>query len=516
MRTALAFVLAVSFSTPIFAAGKPLPAKQAIDAAKQLVADTFAKELAEPDKTPAVKAMLEAAESTTGDDPAKAALYLSAAEVAARGGDTRLAFEAVEKLAQAFDVDELATKGSLLEMAADNAKNNQVRVSIANRGLELADAAATAGNFDLADSALKTAASASAKVRDAGLRKEIVAKRRSVEKARKQAAHVESEIAEARKTLAAKPDDPTANESLGKHLAFDRNDWAGGLKHLAKSRDAQLRAVAVIDQESPGEAEAMAKAGDLWWALADDAKDPRDQTGYKSRAVFWYTRAVDQLKGFAKTRVEKRISEAGEEALAAAAGQNGAAGGKFLDITLAPGVVMRLVKIPASKDGKIKEFYLGQTEVTQKQWVAVMGNNPSSIKGDSLPVSYVSINDCKAFFERIGPMNPRLKFKLASSDELLHAVLAERPISHYLDHAGDYFWTRENSGTAPHAVASLRANEWGLYDMIGNSGEWCASGNMWGGSVWDQAAILKEASIDRPHDKPTDGAIGFRVAADAR
>ncbi|HUY89410.1 MAG TPA: SUMF1/EgtB/PvdO family nonheme iron enzyme [Pirellulales bacterium] len=515
MRTALAFVVAVLFSSAAFAAGKPLPPKKALDAAKQLVAETFAKELAESDKTGAVKAMLEAAESTTGDDPAKAALYLSAAEVAARIGDTRLAFESVENLARVFDVDELATKGSILEIAAGSAKSNDARLSVANRGLELADDAIAAGKFDLADSALKTAASASAKVRDAVLRKEIVAKRRSVEKARKQAAHVEGEIADARKTLAEDPGSPAANESLGKHLAFDRNDWAGGLKHLTKAGDAQLRAVAVIDQESPGEPETMAKAGDLWWALSVDAKDPRDQAGYKSRAVFWYTRAADQLTGFAKTRVEKRISEAGEEALAAAAGQNGGTGGKFLDITLAPGVVLRLVKIPASKDGKIKEFYLGQTEVTQKQWVAVMGSNPSSVKGDSLPVSYVSINDCKAFFDRISPTNPRLKFKLANSDELMHAFLANRPISHYMDRAGEYFWTRENSGKAPHTVASLKANEWGLYDMVGNSAEWCASGNMWGGSVWDNAADQRQAPVDRPHDQPTDGAIGFRVAADA-
>ncbi|HVW38860.1 MAG TPA: SUMF1/EgtB/PvdO family nonheme iron enzyme [Pirellulales bacterium] len=516
MRTAFAFVVAVLLSSTASAAGKPLPPKKSLDAAKQLVAETFAKELSEPDKTGAVKAMLEAAESTTGDDPAKAALYLSAAEVAARIGDTRLAFEAVENLTRAFDLDELATKRSILEIAADSAKSNDARLSVANRGLELAGAAVAAGNFDLADAALKTAASASAKLRDAVLRKEIVAKRRSVEKARKQAAHVESEIAAARKTLAEKPDDPAGNESLGKHLAFDRSDWVGGLKHLTKAGDAHLRTVAAFDQESPGEPERMAKAGDLWWALAEDAKDPRDQAGYKSRAVFWYTRAVDKLKGFSKTRVEKRIAEAGEEALAAAAGQNGAAGGKFVDLTLAPGVVMRLVKIPASEDGMIKEFYLGQTEVTQKQWVAVMSNNPSSLKGDSLPVDVIAWDECKAFMDRLGAVHSRMTFRFATNDEFDHACLAGQPYSYYIGAASEYIWSKENSKTAIQEVARLKPNAWGLYDMIGNVWEWSpVEGKVNGGSVWQ---VLPHLGVAPQHwaDTMKGTAVGFRIAAEPR
>ncbi|HUY87221.1 MAG TPA: SUMF1/EgtB/PvdO family nonheme iron enzyme [Pirellulales bacterium] len=515
MRFSFAFVLALAFCTSAQAGERKLPSKAAIEAAKRLVAETFAKELSESDKAPAVKAMLELAEKTTGDAPSQAALYLSAAEIAARIGDTRLAFDAVEQLARVFDVDVLATKGSLLDLAAEHAKTNDARVSVANRGLELADAAVSAGKFDLADSALKTAAGESAKLRDAHLRKEIAAKRRTVEKARKQASRVESEIADARKKLAADPGDSAANESLGKHLAFDLGDWTAGLKHLAKAKDAQLRAVAVVDQSLESGSKQMAQAGDLWWSLAESARDTRDKAGYQSRAVFWYTRAVVGLSGLAKARIEKRIAEAGEEALAAAASQNGGDNGKFVNVTLAPGVVMRLVKIPASEDGKIKEFYLGQTEVTQKQWMAVMGSNPSAQKGDNLPVGLVSVKDCQSFLNRVSAAAGRLKFRLPNEGELTHAYLAGQRSSYYLDRPGDYFWTLENGGKVLHPVASLKPNPWGLYDMLGNCGEWCDDGMMWGGSVWNRAEDQKEKPIKSPHDKPSAGVIGFRAAADS-
>lgn len=518
MRLALAFIVAISFAVPAFA-GKPLPPSAQLDAAKRLVAETFAAELSAADKAPAVKTMLDAAESTTGDDPAQAALYLSAAEAAARSGDTRAAFDAIGRLARAFDVDELATKGSILEMAADAAKSNEARVSIANRGLELADAAVSAGRFDLAESALKTAAAASAKVRDASLRKEIAAKRKSVEKACKQAEHVEAEIAAARKKLESDPSNPAANESLGKHLAFDRNDWQAGLKHLVKAADSQLRAVAVVDAESPGEADAMAKAGDLWWALADDAgaKSTRDRAGYRSRAVFWYTRAAGQLKGFAKTRVEKRIAEAGEEALTTAASQNGGENGKFIDVTLAPGVVMRLVKIPASKDGKIKEFWLGQTEVTQRQWTAVMGSNPSAHLGDMLPVEMVTWNDCREFLNQIQSSSSgrRLRFRFPTPTEFRNCyepIAKEQQSGPMLCKIA---WVKANAGDMTHAVASLEPTGILFYDVLGNVCEWSSNEDeVYGCAFSDAAPGGFFASGAKTYNKGSN--LGLRVAADTK
>lgn len=490
MRCVLAFAFALSLLSAISgaqAAGKPLPPKEAIDSAKRLVAETFSAELSGADKKPAIKAMLEAASESTGVE--QAALYLSAAEVAARIGDTRTAFEAIEKLARMFDVDALATKQTLLDLAAKHAKTNDVRVSVCNRGLELVDAAMAVGRMELAEAALKTAGGVSAKLRDADLRKELAAKRRELEKARKQASRAESELADARKKLDAHPDDPAANEAYGKFLCFDRNDWAAGLKHLAKSPDAGLRNLATADAKGASNGTDAAKLGDAWYAMASQSDSPREQAGYKSRAAFWYTRAVQDLKGLTKTRVEKRLKELGD-AVAKAAGQSGNENGKYIDLTLAPGVLLRLVKIPASADGKVKEFWLGQTEVTQRQWMAVMGSNPSAHKGDDLPAEMITWSDCREFLNRLqsGPGGRRLSFRFPAPMEFLRCYEPIAKDQQSGPKLSKIAWVKANASDSTHSVALLEPTGFALYDMIGNVWEWSSNEDEIYGCAFSDAA----------------------------
>ena len=497
-------------------AARPLPPAEKVEAAKRLVADTFRKELSADDKTPAVKALLETAAKTEGDDPAQAALFLAAAEVAARAVETKLAFEAVDRLAAAFDVDVLATKNTLLELAAKSAKTSDERQSVANRCLELADAALAAGRMEIADGVLKTAATSAGKLRDPEIRKQIAAKRRELEKARKQAERVESELADARKKLSANPNDPAANEALGKHLCFDGNDWTAGLKHLAKSSDAKLSKLAAADQKGAATGADAAALGDLWYALAESSDGARDQAGYRSRAAFWYTRAVQDLKGFAKTRIEKRLGEL-QDALAAAARQSGNENGKFIDITLAPGVLMRLVKIPASKDGKIKEFYLGQTEVTQRQWAAVMGGNPSERKGDNLPVELVTWNDCQQFIAALNreASAQRFAFRLPTVEEFTYCC---EPVAKAAKSAGTLHkigWLKQNAGDTTHAAGQLLASDSQLYDLIGNVWEWTSNDDkVFGVSYLDTHADNLVADGAKKYNKGPN--LGLRIAADQR
>jgi hypothetical protein len=512
------------FVSAASAADQALPPADKLEAAKRLVIDTFRKELSEADKIPAAKAMLEAAENTTNDPPAKAALYLSAAEAAAKSGDTKLAFSALEQLGAAFDCDVLGLKDKLLETIAKSARTADERTSIANRSLELADAAASAGRFDVAESALKTAGLVSAKLRDPEIRKHVATHRRNIEKAKRQHEQEQAATAAALKTLEDRPDDPAANESYGKYLAFDRHDWVAGLKHLAKSADADLQKVAAADRAGPEKSGAMATLGDAWWALAEQSDSPRDRAGYQSRSVFWYTRAVGGLSGFAKTRLEKRIKDAGDEALASAARQTGGDSDKYLDITLAPGVVMRLVKIPASKDGKIKEFYLGQTEVTQKQWQALMGGNPSTFQGDDLPVGNLSIGDCRALIDAMnsGINSQRLKFRMLAKSEWEYACFSGKPGNINASTLNEIAWVSPRSDGKPHAVGGKKPNEFGLFDMIGNSWEIIDGPFIVGGSFWQtisdcqKGPIAEALETDPKSSGYRNPAFSVRLAAESR
>jgi formylglycine-generating enzyme required for sulfatase activity len=131
---------------------------------------------------------------------------------------------------------------------------------------------------------------------------------------------------------------------------------------------------------------------------------------------------------------------------------------------------------PRHKVTITKPFYLGKYEVTQEQWKKVMGNNPSSFRGNDNPVDTVSWKDCIAFTEKLSSMMGR-KLTLPSEAQWEYACRAGSIYKWFYVaddlNAGDYGWIDSNSGGTTHPVGLKEPNEWGLYDMYGNIQEWC-------------------------------------------
>lgn len=123
-----------------------------------------------------------------------------------------------------------------------------------------------------------------------------------------------------------------------------------------------------------------------------------------------------------------------------------------------------------------KPFYLGKTEVTQEQWVAVMGSNPSQFKGRSNPVERVSWNDVQTFTTRLNAKEGTTRYRLPTEAEWEYAVRAGTTGKYGFGddegQLGTYAWFGDNSGNKTHPVAQLHPNAWGLYDMHGNVWEW--------------------------------------------
>ncbi|MBR6489072.1 MAG: formylglycine-generating enzyme family protein [Muribaculaceae bacterium] len=122
----------------------------------------------------------------------------------------------------------------------------------------------------------------------------------------------------------------------------------------------------------------------------------------------------------------------------------------------------------------LDNFMIGETEVTQELWTAVMGNNPSGFQGTpNLPVERVMWIECQTFVDSLKTLTG-IDFRLPTESEWEYAARGGQ-FTHYYVYSGsnnidDVAW---HSGDCTHPVAQLQPNELGLYDMSGNVFEWC-------------------------------------------
>ena len=204
-----------------------------------------------------------------------------------------------------------------------------------------------------------------------------------------------------------------------------------------------------------------------------------------------------------------------------------------------------------------KAFYLGIHEVTQGQYQALMGNNPSHFKGsDDLPVERVSWLDAVEFCNKLSEREKRTPFyringtdvtiggnngyRLPTEAEWENACRAKSttlyPFGDDAGKLGEHAWSAGMSEDKTHPVGQKLPNAWGLYDMLGNVWEWCADGYdekyyassppadppgaprasrrvFRGGSWGKNATICRPAYRRRRTPVYRDNELGFRVAA---
>jgi formylglycine-generating enzyme required for sulfatase activity len=161
----------------------------------------------------------------------------------------------------------------------------------------------------------------------------------------------------------------------------------------------------------------------------------------------------------------------------------------------------------------LRTFLMGKTEVTQSQWQAVMGSNPSRFGqcGNDCPVEQVSWNDAQEF---IGKLNQKtgLAYRLPSEAEWEYAARAGSATdwSHGNDESrlADFAWFSANSGAKAQPVAQKRPNAFSLYDMHGNVWEWVqdcwqdsyrgapADGSAWSVGCSSNKRVLRGGSWD--------------------
>lgn len=192
----------------------------------------------------------------------------------------------------------------------------------------------------------------------------------------------------------------------------------------------------------------------------------------------------------------------------------------------------------------VQSFYMGKYEVTQAQYRAVMGSNPSYFTGcDECPVDNVTWNDAQKFIRKLNEMNGGYTYRLPTEAEWEYACRAGTT-GDYAGNLNAMAWYGINSRHKTHPVGTKQANGFGLYDMHGNVFEWCEdiwhrdyNGAPRNGSAWlrgdSDLRVLRGGSWDTPdpfylrsadrgfgppdEDRPNFSNVnGFRVVAFSR
>ena len=190
----------------------------------------------------------------------------------------------------------------------------------------------------------------------------------------------------------------------------------------------------------------------------------------------------------------------------------------------------------------LSDFYIGRHEVTQKQWMALMGDNPSLWKGDSLPVENVRWDDVKTFIEKLNAMTETgMEYRLPTEAEWEYAARGGAVSGSHVysgsSGVGDVAWYEDNGGNKTSPVGSKVPNELGVYDMSGNVwelvGDWFGdydaaprsnpSGPPWGsyhvmrGGSWSSGVracrVTHRMSLAQGFSS---GDVGFRLAIGTR
>ena len=161
-------------------------------------------------------------------------------------------------------------------------------------------------------------------------------------------------------------------------------------------------------------------------------------------------------------------------------------------------------EMPIHKVKINKDFWMQKTELTQKQWTAVMGELPSKkdcnlveaaktqngefFVGDNKPIFCVSWKDAQEFIKKLNSLDKVYKYRLPTEAEWEYAARADTT-GDYAGNLKEMGWSGIGNGGSPHNVATKKANSWGLFDMHGNVFEWV-------GDWYDSKYYAKSSSAD--------------------
>ncbi len=274
---------------------------------KSIFADDYAKAKKPDDKVALARTLLKQVDDQKDDEIARYVLRKEAQRLAMDGGDAETSFACIEQLGKEFQLDDIALLHDTLDDLSKKAKTSQALKVLNETNKAAIDRAVAADKFVLATKFCLIGDKLSLAAKDLTERKRYLETKTAI------AAHQkEFEAAErAKEILATKPDDPTANFDRGVYLLTRKQEWEAGLQHLAKSSDAELRALSKLELENPQSTKVRLELAEGWfdWTLPMKKTKP---LWSKALARYRYEQVASEVSGLDKTKVEKKLKEIGE------------------------------------------------------------------------------------------------------------------------------------------------------------------------------------------------------------
>ena len=276
----------------------PVPDEKAVEKANGVIAEIYPG-----DAKPAT--MLKDARATKSDPTGRYALLLLARNRAADQRDVETALAAVDDLANWYAVDRLTLRGEVVVRLGRAATLPSQYEKVAELALALIDDAIKTDQFDAAAKLCTLADAAARRSQKVDRIKQVVKRTEQVKSLQTRFAEVEQAVGRLKNNA----DDAEAKLTVGHYRALVQGRWEEGLPLLAQGSDAKLKQLAELDLKNPTASDQQVELADAWLDLAEATEEGITKSNLQDRARYWYQRALPQLAGLVRRKVEVRLKE---------------------------------------------------------------------------------------------------------------------------------------------------------------------------------------------------------------
>lgn len=285
----------------------PLPSEAAQQASAKRIADVYKSDYATAkspqQKVDLAKKLFKDALATKGDAGGQLAMLQASLDLAAQEGDLGTAWQAIDRMAERWQIDAIQRKLATAETSLKAARSKQARLAVIPFLSRLSSAALAADNLATAKRAVTLASQTATDNKEFKTARIFLQQTAAIAQDEQTFAKVTAALA----TLEKSPIDREANRTVGEWYCWKKQDWKQGLNYLALGSDPTLAKLARQELEVPRGGEAQLALADGWWAAAE-ALEEKQRPPLAARARHWYRQAPG-LSGLAEARVRQRLTE---------------------------------------------------------------------------------------------------------------------------------------------------------------------------------------------------------------